>query len=196
MIRKGDVIENPVTGERLLFLETSAETNGEYVLVECTVQPNGFVAAAHVHPKQTERFEIESGTVAVDVGELPIDELNRYVERTFRPVAESRKLDFLIRLDPHLPPSMFTDSKRLQQIINNLLSNAFKFTERGGVTLNVGVASEGWNSENDMLNRAATVVAFSVRARCIRARWPSWSQPIVGTRPTGRGAEASAARSS
>ena len=62
MIRKGDVIENPVTGERLLFLETSAETNGEYVLVECTVQPNGFVAAAHVHPQQTERFEIESGT--------------------------------------------------------------------------------------------------------------------------------------
>ena len=61
MIRKGDVIENPVTGERLLFLETSKETNGEYVLVECTVQPNGFVAAAHMHPQQTERFEIEEG---------------------------------------------------------------------------------------------------------------------------------------
>jgi mannose-6-phosphate isomerase-like protein (cupin superfamily) len=63
MIRKGDVIENPVTGERLLFLETSQETNGEYVLVECTVQPNGFVAAAHVHPKQSERFEVEQGTM-------------------------------------------------------------------------------------------------------------------------------------
>jgi mannose-6-phosphate isomerase-like protein (cupin superfamily) len=63
MIRKGDVIENPVTGERLLFLETSRETGGEYVLVECTVQPNGFVAAAHVHPYQTERFEIEQGRV-------------------------------------------------------------------------------------------------------------------------------------
>src|SRR5215204_3930913 len=64
MIRKGDVIENPVTGERLLFLETSRETGGEYVLVECTVQPSGFVAAAHSHPYQSERFEIESGTVA------------------------------------------------------------------------------------------------------------------------------------
>ena len=63
MIRKGDVIENPVTGERLLFLETSRDTGGEYVLVECTVQPNGFVAAAHVHPYQTERFEIEQGRV-------------------------------------------------------------------------------------------------------------------------------------
>lgn len=63
MIRKGDVIGNPVTGERLRFLETSHDTNGESVLVECTVQPNGFVAAAHLHPKQTERFEIESGIV-------------------------------------------------------------------------------------------------------------------------------------
>ena len=67
MIRKGDTIENPVTGERLHFLETSAETNGDYVLVECTVQPNGFVAAAHVHPKQSERFEIESGLVAFEL---------------------------------------------------------------------------------------------------------------------------------
>ena len=64
MIRRGDVIQNPVTGESLHFLETSQETNGEYVLVEVRVQPNGFVAAAHVHPYQTERFEIESGTVA------------------------------------------------------------------------------------------------------------------------------------
>ena len=64
MIRKGQTIENPVTGERLRFLETSNETNGEYVLVETTVQPNGFVAAAHVHPYQTETFEIESGTLA------------------------------------------------------------------------------------------------------------------------------------
>ena len=63
MIRKGDVIENPVTGERLRFLETSSETNGESVLVECTVQANGFVAAAHVHPKQAERFEVESGVI-------------------------------------------------------------------------------------------------------------------------------------
>jgi quercetin dioxygenase-like cupin family protein len=63
MIRKGTVIDNPVTGERLRFLETSQETNGEYVLVECTVQPSGFVAAAHVHPQQTERFEIEAGLV-------------------------------------------------------------------------------------------------------------------------------------
>jgi signal transduction histidine kinase/DNA-binding response OmpR family regulator len=106
--------------------------------------------------------KIESGTVAVDVGELPIDELNRYVERTFRPVAESRKLDFMIRLDQHLPPAMFTDTKRLQQIIKNLLSNAFKFTHRGQVTLAIEPAAGGWSADNEALNRAPQALAFSV----------------------------------
>lgn len=64
MIRTGDTITNRVTGEQLLFLQTSADTGGEYVLVECTVEPDGAVAAAHVHPNQTERFEILEGTVA------------------------------------------------------------------------------------------------------------------------------------
>lgn len=63
MISKGDVLHNPVTGELLRFVETSAETDGEYVLVECVVQPGGFVAAAHVHPFQTETFEVVQGAV-------------------------------------------------------------------------------------------------------------------------------------
>jgi mannose-6-phosphate isomerase-like protein (cupin superfamily) len=63
VIRTGDVIENPVTGERLHFLATSADTKGEKVVVEATVKPNGFVAAAHVHPQQDERFEIREGRV-------------------------------------------------------------------------------------------------------------------------------------
>ena len=58
MIRSGDTIENPITGERLVFTETSAETDGEYVRFECFVEPSGFVAAAHIHPLQEELFEI------------------------------------------------------------------------------------------------------------------------------------------
>ena len=58
MFHAGDQIENPVTGERLVFHETAAETGGERVVFETIVQPNGFVAAAHVHPFQTERFEV------------------------------------------------------------------------------------------------------------------------------------------
>jgi quercetin dioxygenase-like cupin family protein len=63
MIRTGDTIENPVTGERLVFKQSSADTDGESVLFECFVQPSGFVAAAHVHPFQQERFQVIEGSV-------------------------------------------------------------------------------------------------------------------------------------
>jgi quercetin dioxygenase-like cupin family protein len=68
MIRPGARLENPVTGEVLIFRETAAETGGELVRVETIVQPRGFVAAAHVHPAQTERFVVLEGTVDFDVG--------------------------------------------------------------------------------------------------------------------------------
>ena len=63
MIHAGDTNENPVTGERLVFKKTSADTSGEFVLFECFVKPSGFVAAAHVHPFQEERFQILEGSV-------------------------------------------------------------------------------------------------------------------------------------
>jgi mannose-6-phosphate isomerase-like protein (cupin superfamily) len=68
MIRAGDSIENPVTGERLVFHQTSADTRGERVVFETVVQPDGFVAAAHVHPFQEERFQVLAGTVGFRVG--------------------------------------------------------------------------------------------------------------------------------
>jgi len=68
MIRSGDTIHNPVTGERITFHQTSAETNGEAVVIECTVQPHGFVAAAHVHPSQSERFNVIEGTLGIKAG--------------------------------------------------------------------------------------------------------------------------------
>ncbi len=106
--------------------------------------------------------KIESGTVAVDVGEVRLDELQRFVERTFRHVAETKGLSFEIRLDPRLPKSISTDAKRLQQILRNLLSNAFKFTHRGEVNLVIRPASAGWAADNEDLNRATDVIEFSV----------------------------------
>ncbi len=106
--------------------------------------------------------KIESGTVAVDISELRLDDLRGYVERTFRHVAEDKKLDFAIRMAPELPRSMFSDAKRLQQVIKNLLSNAFKFTPSGQVTLTVEPVATGWSSDNEELNRAGMVLAFSV----------------------------------
>ncbi|MBI4820977.1 MAG: HAMP domain-containing protein [Deltaproteobacteria bacterium] len=106
--------------------------------------------------------KIESGTVSLDVGELRVNELQDYVERNFRHVAESRRLDFRIEVDRDVPRTIHTDSKRLQQVLKNLLSNAFKFTERGSVVVQVATSTSGWNPDNEALNRAKTVVAFSV----------------------------------
>src|SRR5205085_2237083 len=105
--------------------------------------------------------KIESGTVVVDIDELLFTDLHDYVERTFRHVADAKKLSFIIDLDPHLPRSIHTDSKRLQQVIKNLLSNAFKFTDSGRVSLRVAPAVDGWNSENETLSRAKSVVSIS-----------------------------------
>jgi quercetin dioxygenase-like cupin family protein len=72
MIRSGDTITNPVTGERITFHQTAADTNGEAVVIECTVQPHGFVAAAHVHPSQTERFNVIHGTLGLKAGKQKV----------------------------------------------------------------------------------------------------------------------------
>jgi HAMP domain-containing protein/signal transduction histidine kinase/DNA-binding response OmpR family regulator len=106
--------------------------------------------------------KIESGTVVADISELRLLDLQRYVERTFRHVAEAKQVAFDVHLDPHAPRTMLTDIKRMQQIIKNLLSNAFKFTHEGSVTLSIGPATSGWSADNEDLADADEVIAFSV----------------------------------
>jgi signal transduction histidine kinase/DNA-binding response OmpR family regulator/HAMP domain-containing protein len=106
--------------------------------------------------------KIESGTVAVELSELRLDDLQRSVERSFRHVAEAKHVDFDIRSAGPLPETIVTDVKRLQQIIKNLLSNAFKFTHQGSVAMTVSSVEAGWSADNESLNRAGRVMAFSV----------------------------------
>ena len=106
--------------------------------------------------------KIESGTVVLDIGEAHFSDLYDLLERTFRHIAEAKSVDFLIHVAPDLPPMMHTDTKRVQQVLKNLLSNAFKFTHRGRVLLDVRIAHAGWSSDNDALNVADAVLAFSV----------------------------------
>jgi quercetin dioxygenase-like cupin family protein len=68
MIRAGDTLVNPVTGERLVWELTSRDTNGAYTLFDTFVEPGGTVAAAHVHPYQTEIFTVVEGTLGVKRG--------------------------------------------------------------------------------------------------------------------------------
>src|SRR5256714_12379231 len=68
MIRTGDTIQNPVPGERITFLATARDTDGEAVVIETVVQPDGFVAATHVHPSQSERFAVAAGAPGPEAG--------------------------------------------------------------------------------------------------------------------------------
>ena len=104
--------------------------------------------------------KIESGTVTLEISEWPLSEIGPLLERTFRHVAEVTKLGFTIELDPLLPTTIQTDPQRLQQILNNLLSNAFKFTERGEVKFKARPVSSGWTHPG--LNQADVVVALTV----------------------------------
>ena len=106
--------------------------------------------------------KIESGTVTVDAEEIFFSNVLETVARPFRHQAESQGLSFDVQIDPHLGRSIVTDSKRLQQILKNLLSNALKFTAHGSVRLRVVPAQAGWRADNVALNQASSVVAFEV----------------------------------
>ncbi|MBV8632439.1 MAG: HAMP domain-containing protein, partial [Silvibacterium sp.] len=106
--------------------------------------------------------KIESGTVSVEAEEVFFTSLLEMVARPFRHEAENRKLSFDLHTDSHLGRSLVTDSKRLQQVLKNLLSNALKFTEQGGVRLSVYNATTGWSENHPILSKAASVVAFEV----------------------------------
>jgi HAMP domain-containing protein/CheY-like chemotaxis protein/predicted transcriptional regulator len=106
--------------------------------------------------------KIESGTVTVEAEEIAFANLLDMVARPFRHEAETRQLSFEVSVDPNLGRSITTDSKRLQQILKNLLSNAFKFTSQGGVRLRVAEVQSGWSAAHPVLKQTPTVVAFEV----------------------------------
>jgi HAMP domain-containing protein/signal transduction histidine kinase/DNA-binding response OmpR family regulator len=106
--------------------------------------------------------KIESGTVSVEAEEIFFGALLETVGRPFRHEAENRKLSFEVASDPRMGRSLVTDSKRLQQVLKNLLSNAFKFTEQGSVSLRISPVASGWSPDHPILSVAGSVIAFEV----------------------------------
>ncbi|HJT61706.1 MAG TPA: ATP-binding protein, partial [Burkholderiales bacterium] len=106
--------------------------------------------------------KIESGTVTLNITAERFEDVVDSVERTFRQMANDKGLEFVVALGPELPPAMQTDGKRLQQILTNLLSNAFKFTSKGEVRLAIEPATTGWSLGHPVLDRADPAIAFSV----------------------------------
>ncbi|HEX6289583.1 MAG TPA: response regulator, partial [Herpetosiphonaceae bacterium] len=106
--------------------------------------------------------KIESGTMGIEISTVLFDEVRNEIDRTFRQVAMDKDLAFAVELAEDLPRNLHTDGKRLQQVLRNLLSNAFKFTEQGEVTLHIAAMKQGWSIDNETLNRAEVVIGFAV----------------------------------
>jgi len=106
--------------------------------------------------------KIESGFITANISPVRFSEIAAFVETTFKPISEARHLRFTIDTDPRLPQNMETDLQRLNQILKNLLSNSFKFTEKGEVRLRIYEASRNWKPGNPGLDEARQVVAFAI----------------------------------
>ncbi|HEY1816038.1 MAG TPA: response regulator [Kofleriaceae bacterium] len=106
--------------------------------------------------------KIESGTVTVEPEDIPFASLRDTVHRTFHHIAENKNLAFNVEIDSALPRTFMCDPKRLQQILKNLLSNAFKFTAQGYVSLSVRHVTSGWSSDHPVLSQTGSAVAFMV----------------------------------
>jgi CheY-like chemotaxis protein len=106
--------------------------------------------------------KIESGTVTVEAEEISFGALRDSVQRTFHHIAESKSLSFNIEIANTLPRGFTSDPKRLQQILKNLLSNAFKFTSHGLVSMRVQSVGAGWSTDHPILRFATSAVAIEV----------------------------------
>jgi CheY-like chemotaxis protein/signal transduction histidine kinase/HAMP domain-containing protein len=106
--------------------------------------------------------KVEAGKMQVEPRDILLGELNQFIDRSFRPVAEQKGLSFTVELAHGSPRSVRTDPQRLQQILKNLLSNAFKFTDSGGVKLAVKPAEKNVRFEHEVLRKAKRVIAFAV----------------------------------
>jgi signal transduction histidine kinase/DNA-binding response OmpR family regulator/HAMP domain-containing protein len=107
--------------------------------------------------------KIESGTVSIELSDMTMSSLRSHMERTFRQLASEKNLAFDVNFSPELPEAIRTDEKRLQQVVLNLLSNAFKFTAHGGVSLKVRVAEGGWSKDHPVLRDVSEAVEISVK---------------------------------
>ncbi|WXH30444.1 Sensor histidine kinase RcsC [Myxococcus stipitatus] len=106
--------------------------------------------------------KVEAGKMQVEPRDIVLTELNQFIDRSFRPVAEQKGLAFTVEVAPGTPYSIRTDPQRLQQVLKNLLSNAFKFTDEGSVRMTVKLADPGTKLEHEVLKRSRHVIAFSV----------------------------------
>lgn len=160
MIRSGDTLHNPVTGEVIRFVRAAADTGGEYVLIEVVVEPNGAVAAAHVHPYQTEAFEILEGEVTFKAGDQTI-------------VA---KAGDTVRIDPGTPHKFWNDGATDARFRTEVRP-ALQFESL--IETMFGLAADGKTNRKGMPNPLRLAVIANAHFDVVRLPFPpAWMQRV------------------
>jgi quercetin dioxygenase-like cupin family protein len=160
MIRTGDTLQNPVTGEVIRFVKAAADTGGEYVLVEVVVRPDGAVAAAHVHPYQTETFEILEGEVTFRAGKETI-------------VA---KAGDTLRVDPGTPHK-FWNAGETDARFRTEIRPALQFESL--IETMFGLANDGKTNRKGMPNPLRLAVIANAHFDVVRLPFPpAWLQKV------------------
>ncbi|PJZ72006.1 hybrid sensor histidine kinase/response regulator [Leptospira perolatii] len=154
-------LNNMLILSRLLYDNESENLSGKQIEYARTVHSSGNDLLQLINDI-LDLSKIESGKMTIDLDEVSFKDLGEYLERSFRETARNKDLKFQVDINPELPFQMTTDLQRLQQILRNLLSNAFKFTQKGEVKLRISDAKEGWSSDHRILNQALSVIGFSV----------------------------------
>ncbi len=157
-------LRTPLTS--LLMLAGELEGNTEQNLTETQVQYAQTIRSSgndllRLLDDVLDLAKAESGTVRLAVGEFALADFTAGIDREFRPLAEKQGLTLSVECDSDVPSTMSTDASRLRQVAKNLLSNALKFTPQGDVAVHVGLAQDGWNSANELLAGARTVIAIT-----------------------------------
>ena len=101
--------------------------------------------------------KVEAGKTEIEVEEMNLEELQEHVQRTFSPITNKKGISLKTVIDPGLPDYIMTDTQKVMQIIKNLMSNAIKFTEKGGVVLRIGMPDPKTSFSNAALNPTNTI---------------------------------------
>jgi signal transduction histidine kinase/CheY-like chemotaxis protein/HAMP domain-containing protein len=151
----------------LLILAEQLEDNPEHNMTDTQVQYASVISASGkdlmgLLNSILDLAKAESGTISAETADLSLSDLSVSLLREFEPVAQNKGVDYSVVVAPGAPATIVTDPQRLRQILKNLLANAFKFTERGMVRVQIGLTTSGWSLDSDSLATASSVVAFSV----------------------------------
>jgi signal transduction histidine kinase/ActR/RegA family two-component response regulator len=152
----------------LLILAEQLQANPEQTMTDTQVEYAGVILSSgrdllSLLNSILELAKVESGTVTIELSGVSIAELRSGLLREFEQVAAGKDLGFAIEVAAGSPESIVTDAQRLRQILKNLISNAFKFTDRGEVQVDISIAETGWSPDTQSLVKAASVIALAIR---------------------------------